>query len=220
MSTGAERRPVRVGAVVGPVQPIAPMFFSRGSSLKPSRSVKANPTTDWRRACRCSCASIVGVGAVPQQALDHRRDLGGGAGLELGVDAHAASARRASRSSRRGRRSAGATRSSGSTPRTPNFFESEAHAVPVPHQLGSRAGEGGVDQPAIARRRLSRVTKGGARAAARPRSRRARRWPRSRLMPMFVPSANRHQQQPPAQRRPRSMHLAGGDRGELGGEAR
>ena len=55
------------------------MFFSRGSSLKPSSAVKANPTTEapwvstyWR--------SIVGVGAVPQQALDHRGDLGGGAG--------------------------------------------------------------------------------------------------------------------------------------------
>ena len=32
----------------------------------------------------------LGVGAVPQQALDHRRDLGGRAGLELGVDAQPA----------------------------------------------------------------------------------------------------------------------------------
>jgi hypothetical protein len=51
------------------------MFFSRGRSLKPSSSVNANPT----RLAPVGVGVVgrdLGVGAVPQQALDHRCDLG------------------------------------------------------------------------------------------------------------------------------------------------
>lgn len=62
------------------------MFFSRGNSRNPSSSVKGNPATlvPW-------VSGVVGldlrIRAVPQQAFDHRGDLGEGALLELGVDA-------------------------------------------------------------------------------------------------------------------------------------
>ncbi|MCW2880403.1 MAG: hypothetical protein JWQ95_4503 [Sphaerisporangium sp.] len=73
----------------------------------------------------------------------------------------------------------------------PNFFESDAHAVPLPHHSGSRIFRVALTRVAIAARRLSRLTNRCrvARSAAsvspwRPPS-------ATRLIPTFVPSAYR-----------------------------
>ena len=79
-----------------------------------------------------------GVGAVPQHALDHRGDLGGAARPELRVDAHrfpvhmpvdhdAVAA------------VADVVLGHQVDDHEPNFLESDAQAVPLPHHSGSRS---------------------------------------------------------------------------------
>ena len=135
----------------------APMFFSRGSSRKPSRWQNAN--ADDRRAVRVGVVAVdLRVGAVAQQAFDHRRDLARPSRSSAGSRCRRCCARRASRSSRPGRRSARATRSSGSMTTTRTAWSPTRTRCPAPHHAASRTAKVALTSLVIAERRLSRLT--------------------------------------------------------------
>ncbi len=105
----AERRPARRG-VGGAVQADAADVLQAGQQLEVEQLGEREP--DHRGAMGVDVLGLdLGVRAVPQKALDYRRDLGRRTALELGVDAERSSSPRASRSSRRCRRSGRGTRS-------------------------------------------------------------------------------------------------------------
>jgi hypothetical protein len=92
----------------------------------------------------------------------------------------------------------------------PNFFESDAHAVPVPHQFGSRAAKVALTSFAIARRRLSHVPQRGLVLAVFA-------GVHDRLDAHVRTQREQTEQQTAPQGVPIKV-LPGGDRGELGGE--
>ena len=89
VSTGCQAAAPALRAGVGPVEPRCADVLQPRQQREAEQVGEGEP--DLGRAVG---VDVVGldrhVGAVPQHALDHRRDLGGRAGLELGVDAQPA----------------------------------------------------------------------------------------------------------------------------------
>src|SRR5947209_7348087 len=103
----------------------------------------------------------------------------------------------------------------------PNFLESEAHAVPSPHQAGSRIVRVLLTRRRIAARRLSRVkwearTRRSAASVSTVAGSAADSPSATRLIPTLVPP-EQNQQQPPVQHL-LGQRLAAHHRGQLLGE--